>query len=99
MNIIDGRKLKTEILEKVKKEVAMLPFKPVFCDVLVGNDPASIQYVEMKAKTAETVGIHFHRASFPASITTEDLIKEIKKLNEVQNMCGIIVQLPLPESV
>lgn len=99
MKIIDGRKLSTEILAKVKKEVAELPFKPVFCDVLVGSDPASIQYVEMKAKTAEMVGIHFHRATFPASISTEDLIKEIKILNKVPNMCGIIVQLPLPESI
>jgi len=96
MQIIDGRKLRGEILAKVKEEVAKLPFTPVFCDVLVGNDPASLQYVEMKARTAEMVGIHFHRAHFPASITTEELIKEIEVLNKMPNMCGIIVQLPLP---
>ncbi len=99
MQIIDGKKLRGEILDKVKKEVAALPFKPVFCDVLVGEDPASLQYVEMKAKTAEMVGIHFHRASFPASISTEDLKKEISILNKMENMCGIIVQLPLPASI
>lgn len=99
MAIIDGRKLRGEILVKVKEGIAKLPFKPVFCDVLVGDDPASIQYVDMKARTAETVGIHFHRANFPASISTEDLIKEIKLLNKIPNMCGIIVQLPLPASI
>lgn len=99
MIIIDGKKLRDEILAEVKREVALLPFTPVFCDVLVGDDPASAQYVDMKAKTAEKVGIHFHRANFPASISTEDLIKEIKILNKVENMCGIIVQLPLPESL
>ena len=72
---------------------------PVFCDVLVGDNSASVQYVEMKAKTAEMTGIHFHKATFPASISTEDLIKEIKILNNVKNMCGIIVQLPLPQSI
>lgn len=97
MALIDGRKLRGEILARIKKEVAELSFKPVFCDVLVGEDPASLQYVETKARTAEMVGIHFHKAIFPISISTEDLIKEIKLLNKIPNMCGIIVQLPLPE--
>lgn len=96
MKIIDGKKIRDEILAKVKKEVSSLEFKPVFCDVLVGNDPSSVQYVKMKARTAEMVGIHFHNANFPASISTDDLIKEIKILNKIPNMCGIIIQLPLP---
>lgn len=96
MKIIDGRKLRDEILAKIKSEVSALPFTPKFCDVLVGDDPASAQYVKMKAKTAESVGIHFHSAAFPASITTDELIKEIKLLNNIENMSGIIVQLPLP---
>ena len=99
MQIIDGKKIRGEILSKVKKEVAALSFTPIFCDVLVGDDPASLQYVEMKAKTAEIMGIHFHKATFPASISTNDLIKEIKVLNKIENMCGIIVQLPLPGSI
>ena len=93
---IDGRKLQKEILNKIKNEVSALTFVPVFCDVLVGDDPASAQYVRMKARMAEMVGIKFHNANFPASITTEELIKEIQLLNKVQNMSGIIVQLPLP---
>ncbi len=99
MNIIDGKKLRNEILADIKKEVANLHFVPVFCDVLVGDDPASIQYVRMKARYAESVGIKFHNANFPASITTDDLIKEIKILNKFPNMCGIIVQLPLPAHI
>jgi methylenetetrahydrofolate dehydrogenase (NADP+) / methenyltetrahydrofolate cyclohydrolase len=99
MTIIDGKKLREQILAKIKKEVAAMPFQPVFCDVLVGDDPVSLQYVQMKAKTAETVGIRFHNAFFPASITAADLIKEINVLNKIKNMCGIIVQLPLPPSL
>lgn len=99
MQIIDGKKLRQEILSKVKKEIAALSFAPKFCDVLVGNDPSSLQYVRMKAKTAESVGIKFHNANFSESITTDELVKEIKFLNKVENMCGIIVQLPLPESI
>lgn len=99
MQIIDGKKMRDEILKKVKMEIKALSFKPVFCDVLVGEDPVSAQYVRMKARTAESVGIKFQYASFPSSITTEDLIKEIEILNKVQNMCGIIIQLPLPEHI
>jgi methylenetetrahydrofolate dehydrogenase (NADP+)/methenyltetrahydrofolate cyclohydrolase len=99
MQIIDGKKLREEILAKVKTEVAALSFQPVFCDVLVGEDPASIQYVQMKARMAEAIGIKFRKANFPASIPTDELIKEIKILNKVKNMCGIIVQLPLPEHI
>jgi len=96
MNIIDGRKLSKEILEKIKGEIKLLSFQPVFCDVLIGEDLSSMQYVRMKAKTAESVGIKFHNANFPITITTEELIKEINILNKISNMCGIIIQLPLP---
>ena len=99
MTILDGRKLRGKILAKIKKEVTTLAFTPVFCDVLVGNDPASVQYVQTKGRTAEMAGIHFHQAVFPVSITTGELIKEIEVLNRIPNMCGIIIQLPLPASI
>jgi methylenetetrahydrofolate dehydrogenase (NADP+)/methenyltetrahydrofolate cyclohydrolase len=99
MTIVDGRKISLDILQKVKAEIAELPFVPVFCDILVGDDPSSVQYVKMKMKAAESVGIKFHKASFHSSITTGELIKEIKILNTTENMCGIIIQLPLPEHI
>lgn len=97
--IIDGRALSKEILAKVKEEVSLLPFQPVFCDVLVGDNPVSMQYVNMKQRKAQELGIRCHEANFSADITTEALIEEIKKINEIPNMCGVIVQLPLPESL
>ena len=99
MILIDGKKIQREILEQIEKEIKTLPFVPVFCDVLVGDDPASMQYVKIKSKVAESVGIKFKNASFPSSTTTEELIEEIKNLNKIPNMCGIIVQLPLPLSL
>src|SRR3989344_953592 len=99
MTIIDGKKLSEKILPEVKKGMASLPFQPVFTDGLVGNDPSSVQYVKMKAQAAERVGIKFHNASFPESITTDELILEIKKINKIKNMCGIIIQLPLPAQI
>lgn len=97
--IIDGRKIAKEILTDLKQKISHLPFVPVFCDVLVGNDPVSAQYVKMKAKAAERVGYKFRSADFPADIFTNDLITNIKTICREPNMCGLIVQLPLPESV
>ncbi len=96
MEILDGRKIAKDILEEIKTEVEKLNFQPVFCDILVGDDVVSLQYVHMKKRAAEKLGIRFQEAFFPESITTEELLEEIDKLNKIPNMCGIIVQLPLP---
>lgn len=96
--LIDGRALAKNIYNSLTKRVARLPFQPVFCDVLVGNDPASIQYVRMKARAAERLGIAFLHAEFPQSISESDLIEEITRLNTTPHLGGLIVQLPLPAS-
>jgi len=97
--IIDGKKIRDELLQEIKNDVEKLPFVPVFCDILVGDDPVSASYVRIKAKTAESVGIKFRTAEFPTSVTTEELITEIEALNRVPHMCGIIIQLPLPSHI
>lgn len=99
MQIIDGRKIRDGILESLKERVASLPFDPVFCDVLVGTDPVSEQYVRMKERTAESIGITALKASFPESITTDELITEIKKIALTPNLSGLIIQLPLPSHI
>ena len=97
--IIDGRKISREILDTVKEGVFSLSFTPIFCDILVGNDLSSMQYVKMKAKVAESVGIKFRTAEFKEDITTDALIEEIENLNRVPTMCGVIIQLPLPSHI
>ena len=96
-HIIDGRKIKEDLLKEIKEKVSILPFTPVFCDILVGDDSVSASYVRIKAKNAESVGIKFRTAVFPDSVTTDELIIEIENLNKVPHMCGVIVQLPLPD--
>ncbi len=99
MEIIDGKKISKEILEGIKKEVENLAFTPIFCDVLVGDDKVSKQYVDLKAHMAERASMSFYDASYEANIATEKLIEEIRELNKIENMCGLIVQLPLPEHI
>jgi methylenetetrahydrofolate dehydrogenase (NADP+)/methenyltetrahydrofolate cyclohydrolase len=97
--IIDGRKIKDEILAEVKTGVLSLPFTPIFCDILVGDNSVSSLYVRIKDKNATSAEIKFRTASFKESTTTEELVEEIENLNRVPAMCGIIIQLPLPSHI
>ena len=97
--IIDGRKIKNDILKEIEKEIMTLPFTPIFCDILVGDNPVSSKYVAIKEKTAQSVGIKFRRIEFPENVRIEELVEEIENLNRVPHMCGIIVQLPLPSVI
>lgn len=97
--LIDGKKIRDNILLEIKSEVQKLPFAPLFCDILVGSDPVSSSYVRLKEKFANSVGIKFRSAEFSDAITTDELVKEIENLNRVPHMCGIIVQLPLPSHI
>ena len=99
MIIINGREKAKDFLETLKRDVASLSFVPVFCDILVGQDKASIQYVNLKKKKALELGIDFYDAVFEDTINTEELLREINKINKIPNMCGVIVQLPLPEDI
>lgn len=97
--IIDGRKIRDQILEQLKDDISKLPFRPKFCDVLVGNDGASAQYVRMKNKTAEALGIETIPAVLPENATTEEVIEKVRELNIIPGMSGLIVQLPLPKHI
>jgi methylenetetrahydrofolate dehydrogenase (NADP+) / methenyltetrahydrofolate cyclohydrolase len=97
--IIDGKKIANKILTDLKVQVKSLPFTPVFCDVLVGDDPVSLSYVNIKGKAAESIGIRFELLKLPANVSQEELISKIHELNRFPNLCGLIVQLPLPGNI
>lgn len=99
MNIIDGKKIGDQILSDLKAEVSGFKVKPKLVDVLVGNDPVIESYVKIKAKRAMEIGISFEICNFSASISEDQLVSEISALNLKPTVCGLIVQLPLPEGV
>jgi methylenetetrahydrofolate dehydrogenase (NADP+)/methenyltetrahydrofolate cyclohydrolase len=94
--IIDGRKISSDILAQLKTEVAKFTFTPKLIDVVVGNDPVTESYVKIKAKKAGEIGIDFELVHLDENISQEDLEKEILRLNKTENLCGLIIQLPLP---
>lgn len=97
--IIDGRTIAKEILQKITIEVAKLSFKPVFCDLIVGEDAVSMQYVNLKGKRAQDAGMEFQKIILPENSTTEQVLEQIHSANKIKNMCGLIVQLPLPKHI
>src|SRR6185503_1227828 len=97
--IIDGKNIAQEILDKLKVEVATLPSQPIFCDILVGDDSVAASYVALKGKRAEEIGVEFWLKQYRKEVTTESLIKTIRELEAEPRLCGLIIQLPLPEHI
>jgi methylenetetrahydrofolate dehydrogenase (NADP+)/methenyltetrahydrofolate cyclohydrolase len=101
-SFINGTKIAEDIKREVASEVQALKSKgihPGLAVVLVGDDAASSAYVNMKAKTCEQLGIYSRKLTIPSAVTTEQLLGEVRKLNQDDAIDGILVQLPLPKHV
>ena len=98
--IIDGRKIAKEINESLKAKVEDFIKKnkltPQLAVIIVGDDPASLFYVKMIARSCERASIDFEKHSLPEKATEEELLKLIDNLNKDKKISGIIVQVPLP---
>ncbi|MHA1146402.1 MAG: bifunctional 5,10-methylenetetrahydrofolate dehydrogenase/5,10-methenyltetrahydrofolate cyclohydrolase [Candidatus Helarchaeota archaeon] len=97
--IIDGRAKAAEIKSALREEIANLKKKniiPGLATILIGSDPGSIVYVNMKQKTCQELGIYSEKITFPESIEAEEVEKEILNLNKREDIHGILVQLPIP---
>lgn len=102
MQILDGKALALEIQQTIKQEVQELSkqqITPGLAVILVGDDPASQSYVNMKAKACSQTGIYSTTHKMPESITQEALLQTISMMNENPNIDGILVQLPLPKHI
>lgn len=101
--IIDGKavaeELKLKIAEEVKEITRDGSRPPHLVAILVGNNGASETYVANKVKSCEQLGFDSTLLRFDPSISQEDLLKEINKINNNPEMDGLIVQLPLPDHI
>jgi methylenetetrahydrofolate dehydrogenase (NADP+)/methenyltetrahydrofolate cyclohydrolase len=95
--ILSGKLLAEDILRDLTDKVSESPIKPGLAVILVGDDPASHLYTELKEDASKRVGIHYERHSFPENTTQEKIIEKIKELNNREDIHSIIVQLPLPK--
>lgn len=99
MQLLDGNKLSEKILSNLKIELDKFSDKPNLDIVLVGNDKASLQYVEMKQKRAKNIGINGQIHHLEENSTTQDVLDLISKLNKNPKVTAFMVQLPLPKQI
>ena len=103
MIILDGKKTAAEIKEEIALDVRDLKDRgietPHLAAIIVGNDGASITYVNAKVKACERVGFDSTLIRLQEDTTEEDLLNEIAILNVDNDIDGFIVQLPLPKQI
>ncbi|UOS34794.1 bifunctional methylenetetrahydrofolate dehydrogenase/methenyltetrahydrofolate cyclohydrolase FolD [Helicobacter pylori] len=101
--LLDGQVLAYDIEKDLKNKIQIITAqthkRPKLAVILVGKDPASITYVNMKIKACERVGMDFDLKTLQENITEAKLLSLIKDYNTDQNISGVLVQLPLPRHI
>ncbi|HEX8408920.1 MAG TPA: bifunctional methylenetetrahydrofolate dehydrogenase/methenyltetrahydrofolate cyclohydrolase FolD [Thermoanaerobaculia bacterium] len=98
-SLIDGKAVAQQVEHDVATAIVRLGFRPGLVAVRVGNDPASEIYVRNKAKKARELGLEGTELIFPDTMSEEELLAEIARLNADDRVDGILVQLPLPKQI
>ncbi|NLG09330.1 MAG: bifunctional 5,10-methylenetetrahydrofolate dehydrogenase/5,10-methenyltetrahydrofolate cyclohydrolase [Deinococcales bacterium] len=96
---LDGKLAASELIERLRAEVARLPYVPRLTFVRVGDDPASASYVRSKERLAGRAGVASQSFELPADVSEAELLGLIARLNADDEVDGILVQLPLPPAI
>ena len=103
MQLLDGKQTSLDIQQEIALQVEHMlkegKKKPHLAAILVGNDGASETYVGAKVRACEKVGFDSTLIRLDDSISQEQLIAEVEKINQNDNIDGLIVQLPLPKHI
>lgn len=103
MTLLDGKYIAQQIRAELRQEVDNLLSQghraPRLGIVIVGHNPASETYVRNKIRACQEVGIVAEKIAYESSITEQELLAEINRLNTDDDIDGFIVQLPLPAHI
>jgi methylenetetrahydrofolate dehydrogenase (NADP+)/methenyltetrahydrofolate cyclohydrolase len=101
--VLDGRAVAKQVYAEVatalSERLARGGSRPKLATVLVGEDPASAQYVGLKQGNARSVGIDSEDHRLPASTPTEELLALVERLNRDDSISGILIQQPTPKQI
>ncbi len=100
--LISGKEVSLKVKNQVAEETAELKkqgITPGLAVIIVGNDPASRVYVNSKKKACAEVGFNSYEYALPEETTQEELLELVQKLNNDNNVNGILCQLPLPKHI
>ncbi len=100
---MDGKRVAQETLDAAKERVAAVVEKtgvvPCLATVLVGDNPASVTYTQMKRRRCEAIGMRSLKIEMPAQTTTAQLVAEITRLGDDASVHGILLQHPSPPQI
>ncbi len=97
--ILDGKKVRDEILAKIKAKIAKEKLDIKLAIILVGDDEASKIYIKNKEKYCDMVGIAVEKYKLSSETEEKEIINLIDKLNNDESVTGIILQSPVPEGI
>ena len=101
--ILNGKllaaRIEADLKVRVERVVKATGRIPVLATIIVGENPASVTYVNMKGRACARIGLASRKVALPETITTEELIEEIRKLNVDPDVCGILLQHPVPRHI
>jgi methylenetetrahydrofolate dehydrogenase (NADP+)/methenyltetrahydrofolate cyclohydrolase len=102
--VLDGKSLAKKTEAELSARVAALKSQsggrpPILATILVGDDPASATYVNMKANACARIGMDSLKVELPKSTTTEELLTKINELNANDDVHGILLQHPVPSQI
>lgn len=103
MQILDGKIVSQSVKDQLKTKTDLLRSEgkrvPHLAAILIGNNGASETYVASKVKTCHEIGFKSSLIRFEETISEEDLTTAITRLNDDDDIDGILVQLPLPKQI
>lgn len=103
MKLLDGKKISNDIKAEIKADVEEMKVNgekvPHLAAIIVGSDGASLTYVNNKVRSCKEVGFDHSLIRMSSTTSEVELLEQIKKLNEDENIDGFIVQLPLPPQI
>ncbi len=99
MKILDGKKTYLDIKEKIKNKLSNKNVSIGLSVLLVGDDPASEIYVNMKKNACRDVGINSEIVRLSSEVSESEVLEKIDSLNKDDKIHGILVQLPLPKHI
>ena len=101
--VLDGKAVARQIFDEVAAAVASRVAaggsRPRLATVLVGDDPASAQYVTLKQRNAKSVGIDSEDHRLSPQTTTDELLSLVRDLNQDESVSGILIQQPAPAQI
>ena len=97
--LLNGIRLAKQIRSQIRQKLKKLTFTPGLAVIQVGDDPASTLYIKHKQRDCEKVHFHSEIHRLPADISQSALIEQVEILNARSDIHGMLVQMPLPDSI